>query len=146
MNACKQKLIIGSDHAGYETKKFLIKELSNRFDIKDVGTLDGNKCDYPVIAKALSEEVLANKDSFGILICGTGIGMNIAANKFHGIRCANVTSKEFAQLAKQHNNANVLSLSGRFVSNEENLAIVNAYLSAEFEPRHLERIKMIIGE
>ncbi len=72
--------------------------------------------------------------------------MSIAVNKFVGIRCANVTSKEFAKLAKQHNNANVLALSGRFVSNEENLEIVNAYLESEFEQRHLERIKMIVGE
>lgn len=146
MSVYKRKLIIGSDHAGYETKNFLLKELSDRFDIEDVGSFNGEKCDYPIIAKELSEKVLANKDSFGILVCGTGIGMSIAANKFHGIRCANVTCKEFAKLAKEHNNANVLSLSGRFVSNDENLEIVNTYLDAEFEERHLTRIKMMVGE
>ena len=147
MSACKlTTLVIGSDHAGYEMKEYLIKALSNRFAILDVGAFSKESCDYPDIAKALAEKVLNTKNSFGILVCGTGIGMNIAVNKFPGIRCANVTCKEFAKLAKQHNNANVLALSGRFVSEQENLDIVNAYLDVEFESRHLSRIKKIIGE
>ncbi len=147
MSACKvTTLVIGSDHAGYEMKEYLIKALSNRFTISDVGTFSKESCDYPDIAKSLAQKVLNTENSFGILVCGTGIGMNIAVNKFPGIRCANVTSKEFAILAKQHNNANVLALSGRFVSEKENLDIVNAYLDAEFEPRHLCRVQKIVGE
>lgn len=137
------KIFIASDHGGVKTKDVLINHFSKEYEIIDLGTNSDDSVDYPIYAKKLCKEVLANKNSFGILICGTGIGMCIAANKIKNIRCANVTNSEFAKLSKQHNNANVLSLSGRFVSDKENIKIVESYLECDFEDRHQKRLDML---
>ncbi len=139
-----KKLIIGSDHAGFETKKDLKDYLVYYFkEVIDVGTFSNESCDYPIIAKKLAEYLEKDKDALGILICGTGIGMSIAVNKFDFIRCANVTNKEFAKLAKMHNNANVLALSARFVSTDENIEIIKEFMRNKFEDRHQKRIDML---
>ncbi len=137
------KIFIASDHGGFETKGALIKYFSNKYNVIDLGTNSNESVDYPVFAKKLCKEVLNNDNSFGILVCGTGIGMSIAANKIKNIRCANVTSLEFAKLSKEHNNANVLSLSGRFVSDEENIKIVESFIESEFEKRHQNRLDIL---
>lgn len=136
------KIYIASDHAGFEMKESIKKEMNNLSFI-DLGTNSSESVDYPDYAYALSNEVKKDKNSVGILICGTGIGMCIAANKVSGIICANVTSPKFAELAKQHNNANVIALSSRYVSVEENIEIINAFLSSTFEERHLKRIEKL---
>ena len=136
------KIYIASDHAGFEMKE-AIKKSMNNISFIDLGTNSLDSVDYPDYAYALSNEVKKDEDSVGILICGTGIGMCLAANKVSGIRCANVTSVIFAELAKQHNKANVISLSGRYASVELNVEIINAFLSSSFEERHMKRINKL---
>mgnify|MGYP005802171481 FL=1 len=136
------KIYIASDHAGFEMKE-AIKKSMNNISFIDLGTNSLDSVDYPDYAYALSNEVKKDEDSVGILICGTGIGMCLAANKVSGIRCANVTSVIFAELAKQHNKANVISLSGRYSSVELNVEIINAFLSSTFEERHMKRINKL---
>ena len=136
------KIYIASDHAGFEMKE-AIKKSMNNISFIDLGTNSLDSVDYPDYAYALSNEVKKDEDSVGILICGTGIGMCLAANKVSGIRCANVTSVIFAELAKQHNKANVISLSGRYASVELNVEIINALLSSTFEERHMKRINKL---
>ncbi|MGL4616667.1 MAG: RpiB/LacA/LacB family sugar-phosphate isomerase [Mycoplasmoidaceae bacterium] len=136
------KIYIASDHAGFEMKES-IKQVMNYLNFIDLGTKSTDSVDYPDYAYALSNEVIKDKDSIGILICGTGVGMCIAANKISGIRCANVTSPTFAELAKKHNNANIISLSARYVSVDENVKIIKTFLSSTFEERHLERINKL---
>ncbi len=136
------KIYIASDHAGFEMKE-AIKKSMNNISFIDLGTNSLDSVDYPDYAYALSNEVKKDEDSVGILICGTGIGMCLAANKVSGIRCANVTSVIFAELAKQHNKANVISLSGRYASVELNVEIINAFLSSTFEERHMKRINKL---
>lgn len=136
------KIYIASDHAGFEMKE-AIKKSMNNISFIDLGTNSLDSVDYPDYAYALSNKVKKDEDSVGILICGTGIGMCLAANKVSGIRCANVTSVIFAELAKQHNKANVISLSGRYSSVELNVEIINAFLSSTFEERHMKRINKL---
>ncbi|MGL5246160.1 MAG: RpiB/LacA/LacB family sugar-phosphate isomerase [Mycoplasmoidaceae bacterium] len=136
------KIYIASDHAGFEMKES-IKQIMNNISFEDLGTNSSDSVDYPDYAYALSNEVKKDKDSIGILICGTGVGMCMAANKVSGIRCANVTSSTFAELAKQHNNANVISLSARYISVEENVKIIKSFLASTFEERHLRRINKL---
>ncbi len=136
------KIFIAADHAGFEMKDSIIESMKD-LSFEDLGTNSNDSVDYPDYAFTLSKKVLDNKGSFGILICGTGIGMCMAANKVSGIRCANLTSEKIASLAKEHNDANVISLSGRFVSLEENMQIINNFLNAKFEERHINRIKKI---
>lgn len=137
------KIAIGSDHAGYELKEkikaFLTKE---KYEFGDFGTNSSESVDYPDFAKRVSEAVLGGHE-FGILICSSGIGMSMSANKFPGIRAAFCVSPELAKASREHNNANVLTLGARFT--DENLAkkIVKTFLETEFtdEERHMRRIK-----
>lgn len=138
-----KNIIIGSDHAAFKLKEAILKQFSQH-NIIDVGPNNEDSVDYPDYAKLVSEKVLATPNSIGILMCGSGIGMSIAANKIKGIRAALVTSIEAAPLARQHNNANVLCLSGRLMDTQTNLAIVEAFLGARFEgDRHQRRIDKI---
>ena len=133
------KIIIGNDHNGYELKEELLKRFSE-FEIINEGINDKNSFDYPLIAKKVCDEVLKDKDNLGILICGTGIGMSIAANKIKGIRCAHVTNVEEAKLSKMHNNANVIAISGK-LNFDEAYEIINAFINTPFsnEERHIRR-------
>lgn len=144
----KQEILIASDHAGWALKSQLIQSLS---DLKwlDLGPMDLSKVDYPDYAQklceALSEALLKGSAKEGILICGSGIGMSIAANKFPGIRAAVVENPVAARLAREHNHANVLCLGSRFVAPEYAVEIVQAWLntSCSQDIRHLERIKKL---
>ena len=141
-----QKIVIGSDHAGVELKSFLKDYLqSQQYEIVDIGTLSKDECDYPDIAKSLAQEIKKSSDSLGILICGTGIGMSISVNRFPFIRGALLYKKEVAQLAREHNNANVAIFGARMFSNEENLEFLKIFLSSKFsnEERHKRRIKKL---
>lgn len=140
-----KKFAIGCDHAGYELKE-IIKELvaSKGFEALDKGTYSLDSVDYPDYAHKVATAVETGEADFGILICGSGNGISIAANKHQGIRAAIAWMPEIAALAKQHNNANILSLPARFVSIDEAKAIVEAYLAAEFEGgRHQNRVDKI---
>lgn len=142
-----QKIIIGSDHSGVKLKSFLIDYLKqSNFSIIDVGAYTEESCDYPDIANALATEIKDDLNSFGILICGTGIGMSIAVNRYPFIRGALVYSETTAKLAKEHNDANVLILSARIFEMEENLNFLKIFLKTSFnnEPRHIKRINKLL--
>ena len=140
------RLIFGSDHAGYKMKQVLIEHLKERKDtfIIDIGCFtDKLKSDYPDFAKSLCEEVL-KLNCLGILICGTGIGISIAANKIKDIRCALCHSEETAKMARNHNNANVLALGGRILEEDIAKKILDIFLVEKFEGgRHQKRIDKI---
>ena len=140
-------IAIGADHGGHEQKDQLVTWLRGQgHEVLDVGTHGAESVDYPDFARAACAVVAAGQADFGILVCGTGIGMQIAANKVHGIRAANVTSPQFARLAREHNDANVLTLSGRFVGLEANKAIVEAFLTTSFAGgRHARRVAKVMN-
>ncbi len=140
-------IAIASDHGGFELKDILIDYLTEKGNaVINLGTDSPESVDYPDYAKACCDEVLSKRADFGILVCGTGVGISIAANKIDGIRCGLCPSKEIAALVKQHNNANVIALGGRFTSPEEAKAIVDSYMGAQFEGgRHQQRIDKIMN-
>lgn len=139
------KIAIASDHAGFKLKKELssfLKELGHQ--VLDFGTFSEESVDYPDFAFPAAEAVAGAIADFGILICGTGIGMAITANKIVGIRAANCTSVEMAEMARRHNNANVLTLGARITDPEVAKNIVQVFLDTEFEGgRHMIRIEKI---
>lgn len=138
------KIFIGSDHAGYDLKELIKKHFEGHFDFVDKGTFSSESVDYPDFAHAVAESVLKENDGLGILICGTGNGMTMAANKHAGIRAALCWAPEISALAKQHNNANILVLPARFISKETAFETVNAFFNAAFEGgRHQRRIDKI---
>ncbi len=139
------RISIASDHAGFEQKQLLAQYLRDGgYEVADLGPDSDDRVDYPDFAEAVARDVAAGASRFGVLVCGTGIGMAIAANKVRGIRAANVVSAEFATLSREHNDANVVTLSGRFVSPDENRRILDAFLTTPFgEGRHAERVRKI---
>lgn len=140
------RIALGSDHAGFEQKEQIKAYLGAAgHEVVDVGTTSGEESvDYPDFAVAVAREVARGDARFGVLVCGTGVGMAMAANKVEGIRAANVTDPEFAKLARAHNDANVLTVSGRFVPLEVNEKIVDAFLATPFEGgRHAGRVEKV---
>jgi ribose 5-phosphate isomerase B len=140
------KIAIGSDHAGFDLKKTIVRLLTRLdTDVEDFGTHSAEPTDYPDIAVKVAKAVSENKADRGILICGSGIGMAIVANKFPGVRAALCDSVETARLSRSHNDANVLTLAGRFTPSDTAEAIVKAFLSTDFETggRHERRVKKI---
>lgn len=136
-----KKIFIASDHAGYEMKTKLKDNFSSFIDL---GTNSIDSVDYPDFANKLTNEVLNNDKSLGILICGTGVGMSIAANRSKGIRAGLVNSVEVARLIRQHNDANVLVIPGRFMEVEEAINCVKMFIETQFEAgRHKQRIEKI---
>ena len=139
-----QKIVIVSDHAGFSLKKSLVSYLKQEgFDVLDLGpSTDENASDYPLKAEALVNEIKKNPDLKGIAICGTGIGMSIAVNRYPFIRGALVYDEKAATLARQHNDANVLCLGGRITSPKTAKTLVDTFLNTAFEGgRHERRIK-----
>ena len=139
------KIAVASDHGGFALKEKVKEHLIERgFDIEDLGTHSEESVDYPVYGKACGEAVASGKADLGVVVCGTGIGISIAANKVKGIRCGLCTSVEMAHLTKQHNNANILALGGRTTAPELALKIVDEWLDTEFEGgRHQRRVDML---
>ena len=140
-----QDLAVASDHAGYELKQFLIKNLKDNLNIIDFGTNDSVSCDFPDYAKEVCNYILENKTFKGLLICGSGVGMSIAANKIHGIRASNVTDESTAVQSVEHNDVNVLCLGSNNVSTENALSIVKKFLISEFikEDKYIRRVKKL---
>ncbi|MDD6311818.1 MAG: ribose 5-phosphate isomerase B [Firmicutes bacterium] len=138
-------IAIASDHGGFELKKVIKQYLSERkIKYVDLGTHSSESVDYPIYGKACAESVASGRADMGIVICGTGIGISIAANKVKGIRCGLCTSVEMAKLTRQHNNANMLAMGGRTTSDELAIAITEAFLDTEFEGgRHKRRTDML---
>lgn len=141
-----KKVYIGADHAGFSLKeKIKVFLEKNNFDCEDLGGQGKSHDDYPDYAFKVAKSVSRNKDSLGILICGTGTGMVMAANKVKGIRAAVVYDDYSAKMSKLHNNANILCLRGRNFSNEKNLHLIKTWLKSSFsgEERHKRRLKKI---
>ena len=139
-------IAIGSDHGGFELKKKLMEHLSERgLEYKDFGTYSSASCDYPVYAKAVANAVASGECDRGILICGTGIGVSITANKVHGIRAALCGDCFSAEATRQHNDANVLCMGARVVGEGLALKIADTFLDTPFsnDERHIRRISMI---
>lgn len=138
------KIGIASDHAGYLKKVKIIKYLSKKYEVMDYGTYNKDSVDYPDYAKKVCHALNNNEIELGILICYTGIGMSIAANKIKGIRCAKVDNTKEAILTREHNNANVIALSAR-KSTLELKDIIDKFLTTKFsnEERHLRRINKL---
>jgi len=143
----REKIVIGSDHAGYKQKELIKKFLLEKgIEVIDVGCFSEERVDYPDFAIAVAKEVARGEVKGGILICGTGIGMSIVANKFPGIRASLCWDEEIAVLAKSHNNANIITLSGRFLSVEKALKIVEKWLTTPFSGgRHAKRLEKIVN-
>lgn len=140
------KIAICSDHAGFELKQIVVEYLKNKnvAGLKDFGTYSAESCDYADFAHPMASAVDTNEFDFGISICGSGNGISMTVNKHQGIRAALCWNTEIAELARQHNNANVLSLPARFVSVEEALKMVDIFFATDFEGgRHLTRINKI---
>lgn len=136
---------MASDHAGFELKEYLREKLTEKgYQIKDMGTYSADSVDYPDMIHPLAKEINAGNYEFGIIMCGSANGVSMVANKYQNVRCALCWQEEIAQLAKQHNNANIISLPARFISKEKALSIVDAYLNTEFEGgRHQKRVEKI---
>ena len=140
-----QKIIIASDHGGFSLKNSIINHIREQgIDIEDYGCYNSESCDYPIYAKEVANEVAKNKEVKGILVCGTGIGMSIAANKIKGIRAAHCTDTYSAKMTRKHNDSNILCLGERVTGVGLALDIVDIWLNTEFEGgRHQKRIDMI---
>ncbi len=140
-----KKIAIGGDHAGFEYKQEVVKHLQEKgYEVKDYGPFSADSCDYPDYVHPLAQSIEGNENELGILICGSGNGVALTANKYAGVRAALVWEKELAELARQHNNANVIALPARFISLDSAIEYVDAFLTTEFEGgRHERRVEKI---
>lgn len=138
-------IAIGSDHAGFKEKEYIRKNLSDMgYKVQDFGTFSEESMDYPDAAHPLAKAIESGEYEFGILICGTGNGMAIVANKYQGIRAALCWNESIAVLARQHNNANVLALPARFIDQDTALRLSVSFITTAFEGgRHERRIEKI---
>ena len=141
-----KKIIIGCDHGGLELKNDIIKHLNSRgFEVVDVGTHTTDSCNYPDYARLLCTRIQSGEFELGILVCGTGIGMSIAANKHNGIRAACCSDTFSARMTRMHNNANVLCLGRRVVGAGLACDMVDLFVDTEFEGgRHSTRVQMLV--
>ena len=141
------KIYLASDHAGFELKAKIIEKLKSRLKMEDVGTNSTESCDYPIFAEKLCRKVIENSQNLGLLICGTGVGMSMAANKIPGIRAAAVSEPKSGQMAREHNKAQVLCLGARIIDFDRAIQCLEAFLAAKFDsvnPRHQRRIDQIV--
>ena len=140
-----KKIFISSDHAGFRLKEDIKKHLqSKKLNFKDLGPTNEDSVDYPDYAHKLAKKVKVSKDNFGILVCGSGTGMNIAANKHKNIRAAQCFSTKSTKLSRLHNDANIITLGSRIVNKKNAFKFVKIFLNTKFEGgRHLRRVKKI---
>ena len=139
-----KKILIASDHAGFKLKRQLIPLIEKKFKLNDLGPVNDNSVDYPDLALKLSKRISKSKNLFGILICGSGMGMAMAANKVKNVRAALCYSTKNTKLSRLHNNANIITLGSRLTSKKKAIQLINLFLSTKFEGgRHLRRIKKI---
>lgn len=138
-----KKVVIGSDHAGFAMKERIKKELGDQFDFVDLGTHSDVAVDYPIYAEKVARQVAVTPDGQGVLVCGSGIGVSIVANKVDGVRAALCYSKDAAASARQHNDANVVATAGRTQTQDDPVDIVRTFLETDFsgEERHARRVK-----
>ena len=142
-----QNLAIASDHVGYRLKNYIVNNLKSEININDFGTNSDESCDFPDFAREACDFVVNNESSRGLLICGSGVGMSIAANKILGIRASNVVDKETAIQSVEHNDVNVLCLGANIINEENVIDIVKSFLEAKLikEERYLRRISKLEG-
>ena len=140
-----RKIFISSDHAGYKLKEQIKLHLSKKIiPFKDMGPYNDDRVDYPDFAHKVAKKVKTNKNNFGILVCGSGMGMNIAANRHKNIRAAQCFNLKSTKLSRLHNDANIITLGSRLLSKKLALTCVIAFLNTKFEGgRHLKRINKI---
>ncbi len=142
------RIAIGSDHAGFEQKQMLAEYIANELghEVIDLGPDTDDRCDYPDFGEKVGRCVAAGDADRGVCVCGTGIGIAVAADKVAGVRASSITTPEFAELFRLHNDGNVIGLSGRFVEPEVNREIVKVFLATEFEGgRHADRVAKIMA-
>jgi len=141
----KPKIYISNDHTGVEMKQAIVKHLTSLdYKVIDLGNTDGKACSYASKGLELGEKVAGDKDCLGIALCGTGIGISIAANKVKGVRAGLVSELETAQLIREHNDCNVIAMGARMIAVAKALKLVDAFLNSEFaHGRHEERVKTI---
>lgn len=141
-----KKVVIGSDHAGFEVKERIKKELGDQYEFIDVGPDNDESVDYPVYAEKVGQQVALSPDVQGVVVCGNGVGICIAANKVNGVRCGLAYSIDAAKCARQHNNANVVSVGGRSPMMDDPVDIVRTFLTTDFsgEERHVKRVEQIM--
>ena len=140
------RIVLASDHAGFELKTAIVRTLKARptLHIQDLGPTSGTRCDYPDYAQAVAKSIQCNEADLGILVCGSGIGVSIAANRFAGIRAALAHNATVARLSREHNDANILGLGSRLIGEVVALDAVDAFLSGQFAGgRHQDRIQKI---
>jgi len=138
------KIFISSDHAGFDLKKRIIQKFSKNQKIIDLGPSSDKSVDYPDYAHKLSKKVSSNSRNFGILVCGSGIGMSISANKNKKIRAALCYSVKNTKLSRLHNNANIITLGARLINKNKAFNLIKVFLSTKFQGgRHLRRVKKI---
>ena len=142
-----KKIVLGSDHGGYSLKIKIIEHLKELgIECEDVGTYSEASCNYPVYADLLCKKIQSGEYELGILVCGTGIGMSLAANKVKGIRAAAVSEAFSAEFTRRHNNSNILCLGGRVISIEKAIELVDLFITTEFEGgRHQKRVDKIMA-
>lgn len=147
LKLCFMKIALGADHAGFELKEKIKQHLlSSGIQVQDEGTNSGDSVDYPDFARLVGEDVVQKRVDLGILVCGTGIGMSMAANKVHGIRAANVSTEFEAEMAREHNDANVLTLGARVLDELMALKVVDKWLHTPFAGgRHQRRVDKIMN-
>ena len=139
-----KKIFIASDHAGFKLKNSIILKFTKTKKIEDLGPKSSDSVDYPDFAKKLSRKVSSNKGSFGILVCGSGMGMAITANKIKNIRAALCYSAKNTKLSRLHNNANIITLGQRLINKNKAFKLIEIFLKTKFEGgRHLRRVKKI---
>jgi ribose 5-phosphate isomerase B len=140
-----RKIVIGSDHAGYELKQEVMNYLKSKdYEVIDKGCYSDARADYPDFGHAVAESILSGEAVQGIIMCGSGNGINMSANRHNGIRAALCWTEEIAALARQHNDANILTLPARYIDKETAFACVRAFLENNFEGgRHQQRIEKI---
>jgi ribose 5-phosphate isomerase B len=142
------RISLGSDHAGFELKEYIKEYLqsitNHKLDINDWGCYSEERVDYPDFAHKVANQVSEGKSDLGILVCGSGNGISMAANKWEDIRCALCWNSEITEMARLHNDANILSLPGRYITKEEAIKCVDVFLNTQFEGgRHSDRISKI---
>ena len=139
-----KKIFIASDHAGYRLKEYVISKFSKKAKLIDLGPKTDDSVDYPDFAKKLSKKISSKKGSFGILVCGSGTGMAIVANKTKNVRAALCYSIKNTKLSRLHNNANIITLGARLINKNKAFNLIRVFLNTKFEGgRHLRRVKKI---
>jgi len=138
------KIYLGSDHGGFKVKELIKTHLNDKYEVIDLGTDSTDSCDYPSFGIKVGESVARDVNSKGIVVCSTGVGISIAANKVKGVRCALCWKSKIAEMCRKHNDANVLALPGLHLTKEEAIEIVDVWLNTDFEgERHERRVNII---